>query len=306
MNVVTLLISDKRSGSTVFQRELCRHPDISHVEYSPHTHYETHHWLKGAVMLGMPPDTFSGGKRYPGYGSAKNARTYLIDCVKGNVPDYEVRAEGKELVFDAWEALCEKYSNPVFFEKSPQYIANWASLSLLLEWIERTHRKVKIIGLTRNPMSVMHSAQELFHTSPAKRQFGWLELQQNLLALQAILPAENYMQCRYEDIIANPVEEFSRVCLFLGVAENDQIGTTVHRDSLEKWREDQEFDFILDDTVKQMARHFGYSDQEMENPGKQAALFPRKVARAVTRNLKLRRSRIVDRFLKPVMLRGKK
>ena len=257
-------------------------------------------------MLGMPPDTFSGGKRYPGYGSAKNARTYLIDCVKGNVPDYEVRAEGKELVFDAWEALCEKYSNPVFFEKSPQYIANWASLSLLLEWIERTHRKVKIIGLTRNPMSVMHSAQELFHTSPAKRQFGWLELQQNLLALQAILPAENYMHCRYENIVANPVEEFSRVCIFLDVAENDQIGATVHRESLEKWREDQEFDLILNDTVKQMARNFGYSDREMENPGKKAASIQRKVTLGVRRHFTLFSSRIVNRFVKPLMLRRKR
>ena len=254
-------------------------------------------------MLGMARETFSGGKRYSGYGSVKNARAYLVDCVKGNVPDYEVLSAGKELVFDSWEALCEKYSTPIFFEKSPQYLANWASLSLLLEWIAQTEREVKIIGLTRNPMSVMYSAQKLFYTDPAGRQFAWLELQRNLLALQAMVPTASYLHCRYEDIIENPVEEFARVCRFLGVSENALVGEAVHRDSLEKWRADQDFDFIPDETVKQMARHFGYSDREMENGGKPGASRWSKFKRKAAGQFTLFKSRLRNSIVKPLIMR---
>jgi len=92
---VVILLSDKRSGSTMLQEELCKHPDIQHVAYSPHTYFETHHWLKAAVLLGMPPQTFYGHRVYRGYGSKKNARTYLIDCVKRNVPDFSVPADDR-------------------------------------------------------------------------------------------------------------------------------------------------------------------------------------------------------------------
>ena len=96
---VVILLSDKRSGSTMIQRELCKHPDIQTVAYSPHTYFETHHWLKGAVLLGRAPETFAGHKVYAGYGSRANARTYLIDCVKTNVPEFQVPEDDRRLVF---------------------------------------------------------------------------------------------------------------------------------------------------------------------------------------------------------------
>jgi hypothetical protein len=67
MPTVIILLSDKRSGSTMFQNEICKHPDIQTVIYSPHTYLETHHWLKGAVLLGKSD--------YSGYGLKK---TFLI------------------------------------------------------------------------------------------------------------------------------------------------------------------------------------------------------------------------------------
>ena len=57
---VVILLSDKRSGSTMLQDELCKHSDIQHVAYSPPTYFETHHWLKAAVLLGMPAKTYYG------------------------------------------------------------------------------------------------------------------------------------------------------------------------------------------------------------------------------------------------------
>ena len=257
MGKVAILLSDKRSGSTMVQSELCKHPKIQHVEYSPHTYFETHHWLKAAVMLGMPEQLFHGGRTYPGYGSRKNARAYLVDCVEKNVPGFQVPNDDRELVFAGWDALCEKYCQPVFFEKSPQYLAHWASLSLILEWIERTDHEVKVIGLIRNPMAVMHSAQELFHTDPESRQFGWLAVQRNMLTVSRLLPENSFMHLRYEDLIASPTQSFDQILNFVGLEGCSDVGSKAHPNSIEKWRADEGYDLLLAPEVRQMALHFG-------------------------------------------------
>lgn len=303
MQTVVILLSDKRSGSTMFEDELCKHPDIQHVEYTPHTYSETHHWLKGAVVLGMAPETFAGGRVYQGYGSISSARSYLIDCVQKNVPKFEIPDDDRELVFRGWDALCERFAKPVFFEKSPQYLAQWASLSLMLEWIKSTHYNVKVIGLTRNPLSVQYSAYELFHSEPGRRQFGWLKIQKNLLAFQALLPDGMFMHVKYEDVIAQPKTTFADVCHFIGVPEDNAVGLGVHSQSVNKWKDDPDFTMRLDETIKQMARHFGYTDEELENPLKPEPSRWHKIIRRVNGNLLLMRARLRDRLVKPLYLR---
>ena len=265
---VVILLSDKRSGSTMFQREICRHPDVQTVVYSPHTYLETHHWLKGAVVLGMPAQLFAGGRVYDGYGSRANARAYLIDCIRGNVPDFQIPRDDQALVFDGWEALCRRFARPVFFEKSPQLLAHWAGLSLLWDWIQQTKFRVKIVGLTRNPMAVMYSAFKQFHTDPEKRQFGWLETQKNLLAFQRLLPSDMFLHLRYEDIVAKPQEVFSKTCKFIGIPYHPDVGQGVRPDALSKWKDDPTYTFHLHPVVKQMAFALGYSSEDLENPPK--------------------------------------
>ena len=104
MKTVVILLSDKRSGSTMFQDALCAHPNIQTVDYSPHTYLETHHWLKAAVLLGQNPSLFSNGKTYKNYGSKKNARIYLEAELKGNLPNYIIPKDDKQLVFEGWVA----------------------------------------------------------------------------------------------------------------------------------------------------------------------------------------------------------
>jgi len=302
---VVILLSDKRSGSTMFQRELCRHPHIQTVAYSPHTYRETHHWLKGAVLLGMAPASFAGGKVYPGYGSPGNARTYLIDCIRRNVPEFQIPQDDRTLVFSGWDALCEKYADPIFFEKSPQLLSQWAGLSLLLEWIQQTKFKVKIIGLTRNPLSVQYSAFQLFHTDPAKRQYAWLEAQKNLLSFKSLLPPGDFFHIRYEAIIDRPITTFAEVCEFIGVAKLPEIGAGVHSESLIKWKDDPYFNLRLDPIVKQMAIGFGYREVELENPLKPELPSSYRFQKWLERVYKLTRARLKDRFAKPVLLRLK-
>lgn len=90
---VVILLSDKRSGSTIFQTEFTRHAAVTGLRYSSHTYLESHHWLKGAVMLQRPDRLFAGGRTYRNYGGRRNARTYMIDTILGNLPDFAPPAQ---------------------------------------------------------------------------------------------------------------------------------------------------------------------------------------------------------------------
>lgn len=302
---VVILLSDKRSGSTMLQEELCKHPEIQHVAYSPHTYFETHHWLKAAVLLGMPAQTFHGHRVYPGYGSKKNARTYLIDCVKRNVPDFRVPTCDRELVFRGWNALCDTFAKPVFFEKSPQHLAQWAALSLMLEWIQRTDFRVRVIGLVRNPHAVFASASKLFLSDAQRRQFGWADMHRNLLAFRDMLPRESFHLVRYEGILANPAHCFQQILQFVGASEDPQVGEAVRRSSLEKWREDPQYCVQLHGTVRQIAAHFGYTDEELDNHGKTPPSPSQRLATACRRFAARQRSRLIDGVVKPLVLRAR-
>lgn len=300
---VVILLSDKRSGSTMFQDELCKHPEIQTVDYSPHTYLETHHWLKGTVLLDMPAKRDPGGALYAGYGSKANARTYSVDTLKGNVSDYVAPANNRELIFDGWEKLCETFAKPVFFEKSPQYLGFPASLDLIYEWTQQTSFQVKFIGLTRNPLGVQYSAWKLFHRTPKDRQFGWMELQQEMLDFEQKVGKRAFLHVQYENIIREPVETFTHICEFIGVEPNEEVGRAVHSQSLTKWVDDPFFTLQLAEPVKAMARRFGYSDDDLFNPPKPEPPLSHRTKKAFEGLYKSSKARIKDRILKPIMLR---
>lgn len=251
----------------MLQTELCKHPDIRHVAQSPHTYSETHFWLMAAVLMGRPNHLFAGRKTYKGYGSQSDARALLERLVKENIPDFVVPRSDESLVFEGWEAMCERFARPVFFEKSPQFLAHWAALDLLLEWIGRTEREVRVIGMVRNPMAVQYSARNLFGTDPEHRQFAWLHAYKNLLTFEAVVPTGIYMRVKYEDVASDPQSFFTEIQDFIGVKIASDVGAGVHTGSFEKWRDDAGFRPSLDTAVRRMAEHFGYAPQDFEFSG---------------------------------------
>jgi hypothetical protein len=295
---VVVLLSDKRSGSTMVQTELCRHPQVQHVGYSPHTYNETHHWLKSACLLKSPPELFAGGKRYRGYGPRASTRRYLIDCIRGNVPEFEVPTNDEKLVFEGWEALCERYAEPVFFEKSPQIVHHWAALDLLFQWIERTGFSVRVVGLVRNPLAVAASAEKAFSTPPYERQFGWAEGCRNLLSAGQILGPDRFRMVRYEDLVASPSEEFGKLCRFIGVEPDGNLGSAVHAQSTSKWIEDPAFTLELEPSVRRIATRFGYGDEELENP--HGTVVRERVGGEA--RIRVAAARVFQRWLKPIAL----
>lgn len=283
----------------MFERELCKHELIRHVHYCPHTYNETHHWLKGSVLLHDDERLFAGNQVYQGYGLRTSARTYLVDGISGNVSNFEVSKDDRDLVFQGWDALCDKFAQPVFFEKSPHHLAHWGALSLMLEWAEQTDCDVKFIGLIRNPLGVMYSAQQLFGTNPQKRQFCWLEIQKNLLAFRQLLKPEQYYEVRYEDLTQDAVYEFAKVCEFIGVDKDGVVGEGVHGNSLSKARGDLAFGLQLDDTVKRMAMLFGYSEDDLANTDFDPLLCKKNIGPS---SLKQWKQRVKNRYIKPLFL----
>lgn len=290
----------------MFQDALCRHPQIQTVAYSPHTYLETHHWLKGTVLLDMPAKRDPKHGIYSGYGTKANARTYLIDCIRGNIPDFELPKTDKELIFKGWEALCEKFAQPVFFEKSPQYLGFPASLDLLLEWVQTTHFQVKFIGLTRNPISVQYSAWQLFHRDPNDRQYGWMELQQEMLAFAEKLHKDQFLHVKYEQIIDEPELTFECICQFIGVEPHASVTKAVHSKSLTKWKEDPYFQIELSPEVHAFAKQFGYTDGDLHNPEKPPQPLSWRLRKRIEAFYRTTRAKMVDRCIKPIRLRMKR
>ncbi len=276
MTTVVLLLSDKRSGSTFLEKELTTHAQIQHVAYTPHTYNETHYWVKAAQLLEMPEVMFSGGRYSRSYGGKAHLRKSLLAGIRGNVAGFRTPDDDRELVFQGWEALCEKFANPVFIEKSPHHAHHWAALELMLQWAEKTCHTVKIIALARNPMSVVYSAQKLFHTPHEQRQFGWFEAYQNLLLMEKLMEKSQFRWVRYEELVMDPANEFEQLCRFIGVEHDPGLGQTAHTKSRNIWQDDAAFSLQLDPAVQRLAQHFGYSDEELFNPQKPAQDFSQK------------------------------
>jgi len=302
-HTVVILLSDKRSGSTMFQEALCGHPAVKHVAYTPHTYFETHHWLKAACILGMPKQLFYGNKMYDGYGSRLGARQYMIDCIRGNVPEFVVPTDDEALVFEGWESLCQAFATPVFFEKSPQYPHQWAALDLILKWMKRTEFDVRFIGLVRNPMAVMYSAYELFSTDPFERQFGWAHCYRNILAMQAMVGKDHFHIVRYEDLIVRPKEVFGGICDYIGIEQCDTMGDNLHKRSVNKWIDDPAFTLQLHESVVRIAEYFGYEETDLYNPPKPGLRAHDKIFRRMKGILKLSTARLYNKLVNPILLR---
>ena len=303
---VIILISDKRSGSTLFQRELLKHPQIQTLAYSPHTYSESHHWLKAAVMLSQNSQGFHGNRVYSGYGSKSNARKYMEDCVLGNVPIFKVPTGNRDLIFQGWEALCEKYTQPVFFEKSPQIIAHTAALDLLFEWYEQTNFNVKFIFLIRNPMAIMYSAYQLFYTKPQKRQWGWMDLMQNMHEFYGKISETDKIWVRYEDMVDQPTVFFENIQNFIGIPVNLELGSGAHRESKKKWVDDINYDFQFDPKIKPFIKQLGYSQEDIYNPVGKRPSLKHQLKMSFNRNMRLPIYRLIDRRIKPLLLKRAK
>lgn len=210
--------------------------------------------------------------------SADSARKDLVQLLTDNLSAFDIPSDDKELIFDGWIQLCRKNS-PIFLEKSPHHLYQWSALELIMEAIQ-WNKDVDwlLIGLVRNPMDVLYSAFRRWRIDPEKLQYEWLVSYQNLRRLADMLPGK-FFTIRYEDMVSSadflrPVFEFCDVAM-------DELRTPYFHDkSIHKWKEDRLFGFELDKTVLELAKTYGYAEDDLVNTGNLMWPVYRRAARA--------------------------
>ena len=247
------LLSDKSSGSTAFQYELLKHPHISAAEYTPHNDHETLFWLKAAVALKKPQEHFYSSK-YPF--SAKFALRSLKDILYKNTGKSDFPLDSEEDFNEAWSKIEEKHDH-YFFEKSPHHLNHLASTFLILNYV-RKNPKAKVIGLVRDPKSVIYSTMDRWYVTPASRQYKWAYTYNNLLMVEKLINPDQYMRVRYEDLISGTSSVFEKVTDFLGLDSCEEVGKGLHLKSKDKWKSDANFEITLDSSTALLASYFGY------------------------------------------------
>ena len=254
-----ILLTEKSSGSSIFQREITKHSNISTVAWTPHSEAETLYWVKAANMLGYPDTAFWAScppfpKRF-----SRRSLEKIVQKNTGKLPDTD---DTWSFLVQGWGSLVSAFG-PVFFEKSPHHLNQWPALSCLNRYVKSSTADVKFIGLVRNPLSVIYSTHTRWHSQAYERQFMWEQSYRNLLAMKQIYSSCQLMIVRYEDLIADPRNEFEKVLSFIGLDFEDAIGKDLHARSLNKWDQDDSFSFKVHPAVMELGKQFGYSEQEM-------------------------------------------
>jgi hypothetical protein len=303
-NKVIILLSDKRSGSTFFQEMLKGRNEISSVKFTPHSNGETHFWTMAATILDddkMNKQTIFN--KYNGYGNVSVTRTLLNRLLLENGVELDREILTVEDIFYYWEKLIESVNSLFFFEKSPQLIASFPAVLLLVKWLKITQKEVFIYGLVRNPFAVMNSAYELFGTNPELRQFGWLDAYRNLFFIKGLLDEHAVEIIRYEDLVDEPALIFGQISSRLGIDVWDSKSfKSIRPDSVNRWQNSSLLNNGLNMYVEILANfvgyhnHIGSGDSEIKDL-KKFGKFNR-----FKRYVKAIKSKVYYRYIKNVKL----
>lgn len=256
-----LILSTKSSGSSALQNFLASQIHVNHITKTRHGENETLYWVKAASVLGLPQvDMYDSEVPIP----KQKARTDLIQLLADNLGDsYAPPDTDEELVFNGWRLLCYRFS-PVFIEKSPHHLHQYASLELISRFIqENPDIEFFVIGLIRNPMDTVYSMWKRWRGLPEKNQFEWYTAYSNLLKFRDDYSGQMKM-VRYEDMVQNKID-FTDIFNFAGIQSYQE--NFFHERSLNKWRKDRNYGFELDLKVADLSEKFKYSREEMKNTG---------------------------------------
>lgn len=228
-----IILSQKSSGSSILQNELTKHPDIHHAAHTQHYENETLYWIKAACLLEFPKETFYDN--HIAY-TKETARAELLEFITANCPNFDGHGLSEEALIDAgWQALSQNYG-PIFLEKSPRHLQNRSALDAMLQSFERQGTDFLLIGLIRHPMAVLYSMWDRWKSPPNYKQWVWIEAAKNLQYIQKIVPPENLITTRYEDMVENPEGLMKEITGRLGVPWNADMGKAMHRKSTNKWK----------------------------------------------------------------------
>ena len=255
-----IILSEKSSGSSACQNLLVKFADIEHVSTTRHNENETLYWTKAASILGKSQlkmvDSEVPIER-------EKAKAELISLLTDNLDDYVPPVNEEDLIMEGWRLLCKNHS-PIFLEKSPHHLCQWSAIELIIECIKKTNDvDFLLIGLVRNPMDTIYSQYKRWKSPPEKVQQQWLIAYQNLLKLKDIM-GDQLVIVRYEDMVSS-LEYLEPVFEFCEVTVNTADKTYLHQKSLQKWKNDVFFGFLLSNEAIDLAEKYGYQRDKLTN-----------------------------------------
>lgn len=255
------ILSTKSSGSSALQYLLADTLNAQHVTKSRHGRHETLYWTKAASILGLPQINMKNSEVPIGQAQARDELRQLL---RDNLGMSSPLSNDDELIFNGFRLLCEKYG-PLFIEKSPHHLHQWAALELLLSGIKRFPEiNFLFIGLIRNPMDTLYSMWQRWRNDPELHQAEWVLAYKNLQKY-SVLVKEKLFVVRYEDMVGD-VQYLKQLADFVGVeVDSHRFKGYLHRKSLKKWLDDDLYGFQLNDEVVSCAMNFGYQRKDMVN-----------------------------------------
>lgn len=255
-----IILSCKSSGSTALLNFLTKIKGVNTIKWTRHYENETLYWTKAASVLGLKQTAMLDSEvPIPKDNAIEELKCFL----DRNLDVYSPPKDNTELIFDGWKKLCQQYG-PVFVEKSPHHLHQWAALELLIDCINRYPEiDFKIIGLVRNPQAMLYSSWKRWKSIPEKNQFEWYTAQDNLLKLRDILK-NNLLIIRYEDMVSDSnVQE--KILRFVDLKGNQDSKGYLHKRSISKWNKDPLYGFQIHSDVVKLAEQYGYDIDVMKN-----------------------------------------
>lgn len=261
--------------------------EARYVRHTRHFENETLYWTKAASVLSLPqldmPDSEVPLPR-------AKARRELGQLLSTNIDRYTVPKDDHELVFGGWEQLCKTFA-PALLEKSPHHLYQKSVLELILEAARRTPDvDFHLVGLVRNPMSMLYSAWSRWRSPPEVQQEVWLTAYQNLLDLKA-QAGKMLSIIRYEDLVTDP-SVLKPVFDFLGVPSTSLERRSLHSHSLERWKKDKYYGFSPSAELLALAEHYGYPKESLANTTYPLWPVQRQTVRSVYRSKTLLKKRL--------------
>ncbi|MEZ5275156.1 MAG: sulfotransferase [Opitutaceae bacterium] len=215
---LVFLISQPRSGSTLLQRMLSRHPEI-------HSRSET--WIMLRSLFGFDQAVTGTIAPYNARIEHQAMRDFVED-LPGGKADY-FRA-CRRMYGELYRAALEKSGCAIFLDKTPRYYE-------IIPDLLKVFPEAKVILLFRNPLAVFRSVWRTFGAGQ------WSQMQQfrrDLMeAPTKLVTARDkggpqVFSLRYEDLVRRPSDSLDDLCEFLGLVKHTCMldhGT----DGLERW-----------------------------------------------------------------------
>jgi hypothetical protein len=287
-----IILSTKSAGSSALQNLICGCTDGRHVAHTRHVQHETLYWTKAASILGRRQVRIPDSEvPIPPEKALHDIRALLA----ANLPDFELPSDPEELIFEGWRRLCAQFG-PLFVEKSPHHLHQWAALELLIEAIRRLPDiDFRFVGLIRNPMDVLYSMWRRWHADPERHQSHWFLAYENLRRFEMEV-GDRLFIVRYEDLAVQG-DGAKQLIEFLDRPVTSEALNYIHSKSLQRWKADRWFGFQLDRRVAELATSFGYARADLQN---RSSLFwePYRILSHLGRRSLLRRWRVLRRRIR--------